>query len=77
LKISGLLYSPLGEYSRTFPGLSRTFFSIFKDLATGKIFENHLTFIFKLKERNAIRKKMTSEKMKLEKINIWAIILGQ
>jgi hypothetical protein len=28
--------------SRTFPGLSRTFFSIFKDLATGKIFENQL-----------------------------------
>ena len=59
-----------------FKDFSRTFFSIFKDLATGKIFENHLTFIFKLKERNAIRKKMTSEKMKLEKINIWAIILG-
>ena len=29
-------------HSRTFPGLSRTFFSIFKDLATGKIFENQL-----------------------------------
>jgi hypothetical protein len=54
----------------------KDFFSIFKDLATGKIFENHLTFILKLKERNEIRKKMTSEKMKLEKINIWAIILG-
>jgi hypothetical protein len=50
--------------------------TIFKDLSTGKIFENHLTFIPKLKERNANRKKMTSEKMKLEKINIWAIILG-
>jgi hypothetical protein len=55
-----------------FKDFSRTF----KDLATGKIFENHLTFILKPKERNAIRKKMTSEKMKLEKLNIWAIILG-
>jgi hypothetical protein len=64
------------DFQGPFSVYSRTFFSIFKDLATGKIFENHLTFILQLKERNAIRKKMTSEKMKLEKINIWAIILG-
>jgi hypothetical protein len=41
------------DFSRTF----KDFFSIFKDLATGKIFENHLTFILKLKERNAIGQK--------------------
>ena len=63
------------EIQGLFQDFQGPFFSIFKDLATGKIFENHLTFILKLKERNAIRK-MTSEKMKLEKINIWAIILG-
>jgi hypothetical protein len=65
-----------------FKDFSRTFNYLYQyikgpgHLATGKIFENHLTFILKLKERNAIRKKMTLEKMKLEKINIWAIILG-
>jgi hypothetical protein len=64
------------EIQGLFQDFQGHFFSIFKDLATGKIFENHLTFILKLKERNAIRKKMKSEKMKLEKINIWAIILG-
>jgi hypothetical protein len=45
------------DFSRTFPGLSSTLFSIFKDLATGKIVENHLTFILKLKERNSYKKK--------------------
>jgi hypothetical protein len=59
------------DFSRTFKDL----FQYIQGPGTGKIFENHLTFILKLKERNAIRKKMTSEKMKLEKI-IWAIILG-
>ena len=62
------------DFSRTFKDL----FSIFK--RTWQLEKSlkimHLTFILKLKERNAIRKKMTSEKLKLEKINIWAIILG-
>jgi hypothetical protein len=45
-----------------FKDFSRTFKDLFQyiqgpgHLATGKIFENHLTFILKLKERNAIRK---------------------
>jgi hypothetical protein len=44
------------EIQGLFQDFQGPFFSIFKDLATGKIFENHLTFILKLKERNAIRK---------------------